>query len=350
MRKPTRPLLIRDLSLGGGSPVRLQSMTLSRPREEAQAREEIATLAQAGSEIVRLAVVDASDLAPLSRLSATSPVPLVADIHFDADLALAALPLTDAVRVNPSNIGCEEALSRIIRRAQELKKPLRFGFNQGSLRHHGSDAAMDLVEAALAVEKLASSLSFTDYCLSVKTSSVASCIRAYEGLSRESEAPLHIGLTEAGTVEQGLVSSSIALGTLLREGIGDTIRVSLATEDRLKEIQAEKNLLSSLGLRDYPRLVACPNCGRRQCDTLPIAREIARFLTTLPPMKLTVAVMGCAVNGPGEAKDADLGIAGGVHDALLFAKGEVIRKVPEAEIIPALESAILDWVKEKQES
>ena len=344
-RHNTRSITIRNKRMGAQAPILLQSMTLSRPSDLEHAKAEIDALIASGADLIRLACLGDDDIEALGILTQYSSVPIITDIHFRPDLALKALEVSDKIRINPSNLGGYEAFKKVVLKAKELNKPMRIGFNQGSLKESGEDPAETLVHEALDWEQKALDLGYNNFCLSVKSSHIETCIRAYELLAKKTNTPLHIGLTESGTPNRGLVTSSLVLGTLLREGIGDTIRVSLSTRDRTQEIKAEKVLLSSLGLYKSAQLVSCPVCGRSQCNTISIAEEISDFLETLPENNLKVAVMGCAVNGPGEAKDADIGVAGGVHEALLFKKGEIIGKVPYDQIASKLKQEILKIIK-----
>lgn len=327
--------------LGKGRPIAVQSMLNVKTTDVATAMAQIKALAAAGCDIVRLAVPDEAAAAAMETLVQQSPVPLVADIHFDYRLALMCIERGVAkVRINPGNIGGEDRVRKVAKAAREKGIPIRIGVNGGSLekgllQQCGGSVAHAMVESAKRHAALLERFDFDDIVISMKSSSVRETIRAYR-LAREAfDYPLHVGVTEAGTYESGLVKSAIGIGSLLADGIGETIRVSL-TDDPVQEVYAAQQILRALGLgRDCIEVVSCPTCGRTKIDLIPIANQIAEAVRDIPA-KLKVAVMGCVVNGPGEAKDADVGIAGGDGCAVLFRKGEVVRKVPEDQIIPVL--------------
>ena len=327
--------------LGKGRPIAVQSMLNVKTTDAMAAMAQINALAAAGCDIVRLAVPDEAAAAAMETLVQQSPVPLVADIHFDYRLALMCIERGVAkVRINPGNIGGEDRVRKVAKAAREKGIPIRIGVNGGSLekgllQQCGGSVAHAMAESAKRHAALLERFDFDDIVISMKSSSVRETIRAYR-LAREAfDYPLHVGVTEAGTYESGLVKSAIGIGSLLADGIGETIRVSL-TDDPVQEVYAAQQILRALGLgRDCIEVVSCPTCGRTKIDLIPIANQITEAVRDIPA-KLKVAVMGCVVNGPGEAKDADVGIAGGDGCAVLFRKGEVVRKVPEDQIIPVL--------------
>ncbi len=327
--------------LGKGRPIAVQSMLNVKTTDATAAMAQIKALAAAGCDIVRLAVPDEAAAAAMETLVQQSPVPLVADIHFDYRLALMCIERGVAkVRINPGNIGGEDRVQKVAKAAREKGIPIRIGVNGGSLekgllQQCGGSVAHAMVESAKRHAALLERFDFDDIVISMKSSSVRETIRAYR-LARDTfDYPLHVGVTEAGTYESGLVKSAIGIGSLLADGIGETIRVSL-TDDPVQEVYAAQKILGALGLgKDRIEVVSCPTCGRTKINLIPIANQIAEAVKDIPA-KLKVAVMGCVVNGPGEAKDADIGIAGGDGCAVLFRKGEVIRKIPEDQIIPVL--------------
>lgn len=327
--------------LGKGRPIAVQSMLNVKTTDAMAAMAQINALAAAGCDIVRLAVPDEAAAAAMETLVQQSPVPLVADIHFDYRLALMCIERGVAkVRINPGNIGGEDRVRMVAKAAREKGIPIRIGVNGGSLekgllQQCGGSVAHAMVESAKRHAALLERFDFDDIVISMKSSSVRETIRAYR-LAREAfDYPLHVGVTEAGAYESGLVKSAIGIGSLLADGIGETIRVSL-TDDPVQEVYAAQQILRALGLgKDCIEVVSCPTCGRTKIDLIPIANQIAEAVKDIPA-KLKVAVMGCVVNGPGEAKDADIGIAGGDGCAVLFRKGEIIRKIPEDQIIPVL--------------
>ena len=327
--------------LGKGRPIAVQSMLNVKTTDAMAAMAQINALAAAGCDIVRLAVPDEAAAAAMETLVQQSPVPLVADIHFDYRLALMCIERGVAkVRINPGNIGGEDRVRKVAKAAREKGIPIRIGVNGGSLekgllQQCGGSVAHAMVESAKRHAALLERFDFDDIVISMKSSSVRETIRAYR-LARDTfDYPLHVGVTEAGAYESGLVKSAIGIGSLLADGIGETIRVSL-TDDPVQEVYAAQKILRALGLgKDCIEVVSCPTCGRTKIDLIPIANQIAEAVKDIPA-RLKVAVMGCVVNGPGEAKDADVGIAGGDGCAVLFRKGEVVRKVPEDQIIPVL--------------
>lgn len=339
-RRETRPVMVGDVPVGGGSPIAVQSMTNTDTRDSAGTVAQIELLAQAGCEIVRVAVPSADALDAFERIVASSPLPVVADIHFDHNLAIEAARRGAAkLRINPGNIGDMARVDAVIDAAGEARIPIRIGVNAGSLASSYRDLDWPLAEklsaSAVAFCEHFESRGFADIVVSAKASSVNATIDAYRLLADDLPYPLHIGVTEAGTSLSGTVKSSVGLGVLLNDGIGDTLRVSL-TADPVEEVRVGWEILGALDIRrNAPELISCPTCGRCQVDLIPIAEEIAeRLRSRHSPVK--VAVMGCVVNGPGEAREADIGVAAGMGVGLLFAKGEPLRKVAEDEIVDAL--------------
>ncbi len=339
-RRQTRPVMVGGVAVGGGAAITVQSMTNTDTRDAAATLAQIARLAEAGCEIVRVAIPHADALASFGAICSESPLPVVADIHFDHRLAIEATRLGAAkLRINPGNIGSTDRVDAVIEAAGEAGIPVRIGVNAGSLAAEYEDRdwplAEKLVASAVSFCEHISARGFEDLVVSAKASSVNATVDAYRKLALSVPYPLHIGVTEAGTSLSGTVKSSVGLGILLAEGVGDTLRVSL-TADPAEEVTVAWEILAALDIRRRgPELVSCPTCGRCEVDMVPIAQEVERRLRLMrTPVK--VAVMGCAVNGPGEARDADVGIASGKGVGLLFRKGEVIRKVPEAEIVEAL--------------
>ncbi len=338
----TRKLKVGKLTLGGGAPVLVQSMTNTDTRNAVQTLAQIDALAKAGCQIVRCAVPDMVAAQALAQICAESPLPVVADIHFDHKLALAAMQAgVHKVRINPGNIGALENVRAVAEMAGEKGIPIRIGVNSGSverelLQKYGSPTPDALVESALAHAALLEQFHFHDICLSVKSSSVPYTMKAYQMLQERTDYPLHLGVTEAGTAYMGTIKSAAGIGGLLALGIGDTIRVSL-TDDPVKEISAALAILKAVGLHEEGiNVVSCPTCGRTQIDLIGIAKEVEQRVANIRGIKMKVAVMGCAVNGPGEAREADLGIAGGKGEGLIFRHGEILRKVPQEQLVDAL--------------
>ena len=341
MNRTTRRIHVGPVAIGGGAPVSVQSMCNTDTRDSTATLAQIGRLAEAGCEIVRCAVPDAEAASALGAICAASPMPVIADIHFDYRLALAALEGGVAgLRLNPGNIGERWKVEEVVKACAERKVPIRIGVNGGSLENellerYGHATSEAMVESALGHIRILEELNYREIKVSLKASDIRRTVEAYRLLSGQIDYPLHIGITEAGTTWSGTIKSAIGLGTLLYEGIGDTLRVSL-TGDPVEEVRVGWEILKSLELRDHgPVFVSCPTCGRCQIDLIGVAEEVERRLHDLP-RKLTIAVMGCVVNGPGEAREADVGIAGGKGQGLLFRKGEVVRKVPAAELADAL--------------
>ena len=343
-RRDTRAVSVGGVTIGGGAPVVVQSMTNTDTRDAPATLAQIARLADAGCEIARVAIPNADALDGFRTICAASPLPVVADIHFDHRLAIEAVGRGAAkLRINPGNIGSMERVNAVIEAAGEAGVPIRIGVNAGSLasEYETKDWPLSdkLAASAIGFCEHFASRGFSDIVVSAKASSVLVTVDAYRRLARELPYPLHVGVTEAGTLRAGTVKSSVGLGILLAEGIGDTLRVSL-TADPVDEVRVAWDILSSLDIRRLgPEMVSCPTCGRCEIDLIPIADEIARRLQEIrTPVK--VAVMGCVVNGPGEARDADFGVAAGRGVGLLFAKGQPLRKVPEDQIVDALMAEI----------
>lgn len=340
-RKKTREVKIGGLSIGGGNPVCIQSMCNTDTRDIDATAAQILELEKAGCELVRVAVPDMAAAEAIGEIKKRIHIPLAADIHFDYRLALRVMELgADKVRINPGNIGDEERIRQVVAMAKAKQIPIRIGVNSGSLEKeflekYGGVTPEALVESALKHVRILEKYAFYQIVVSIKASDVPFSIKAYRLLSEAIPYPIHVGITEAGTPYAGTIKSAVGIGAILAMGIGDTIRVSL-TGDPVEEIRAAKEILKSLGLRKFgPEFISCPTCGRTQIDLITIANEVERRCREIPK-DIKVAVMGCVVNGPGEARDADVGIAGGKGVGLLFRKGEIIRKVPEGELVDAL--------------
>ena len=341
----TKQILVGGVPVGGGAPVSIQSMCSTKTDDVAATVDQIHRLEEAGCEIVRVAVPDMSAARAIGAIKSRIHIPLVADIHFDYRLALeCAAQGVDKIRINPGNIGSRDRVKAVADACRAGRIPIRIGVNGGSLekelrQKYGGVTPQGLVESALGHVALLNQFDFDDICISVKCSSVPLTIAAYRLLSQRCGYPLHLGVTEAGTAEMGMVKSAMGIGGLLCLGIGDTLRVTL-TADPVEEIAAARKILLAAGLRqEGPNLISCPTCGRTNIDLIPMAREVERRLAgcTKP---ITVAVMGCAVNGPGEASSADVGIAGGKGEGLVFRKGRIIAKVPQEHLVDALMAEI----------
>lgn len=349
-RTNTRPIQVGNVTIGGQNKVSIQSMCNTKTKDVKTTVKQILELEQAGCEIIRVACLDIEDAKAIKEIKAQIHIPIVADIHFDYKIALAAIEAgVDKVRINPGNIGSEEKVKAVVEACQKNRIPIRIGVNGGSLekdlleKYGGKPTAKAMVESAKRHIDILKKLNFYDICLSLKASDLDLCIEAYEEAAKTFPYPLHIGITEAGTEFSGTIKSSIGLGVLLREGIGDTLRVSLC-DDPVKEVKVAKEILKDCNLyAKSPTLVSCPTCGRTQIDLIPIAKQVEEFLQTIEA-DITVAVMGCAVNGPGEARNADIGIAGGIKEGLLFKKGEIIRKVPQEQIVEELKKEIKSMI------
>ena len=348
MRKLKRIVNIGGIKIGGDNPIAIQSMCNTDTRDVKATVEQIARLEDAGCEIIRVAVPDMEAATAVKEIKSKIHIPLVVDIHFDYRLALECMKNgADKVRINPGNIGDRDRVRQVVEMAKERGIPIRIGVNGGSLEKnllgkYGGVTADALIESAQGHIDILHDLNFYDIVVSIKVSDVPTTIEAYRKFSEVSDIPLHIGVTEAGTLRSGMVKSAVGIGTLLADGIGDTMRVSL-TADPVEEIYAAYDIQKVLGLRKTnAEIISCPTCGRTQIDLIPIANEVEQRVRNLKkPLK--IAVMGCAVNGPGEAREADIGIAGGRGEGLIFRKGEIIRKVPEDKIVDELMSEIDKW-------
>ena len=352
-RKITRQIRIGSIAIGGGAPISVQSMTNTKTQDAEATVRQIEALASAGCDIVRLAVPDKEAAANIGAIKAQVKVPLVADIHFDYRLALVAIEQgIDALRLNPGNIGGAENVRRVAEAAKARGIPIRIGVNAGSLdkrllAKYGGVTAEALVESALEHVRLLEEQDFHDMKISLKAHDVPLTLAAYRLMSERCDYPLHLGITEAGTVRSGIIKSAVGIGALLAEGIGDTLRVSL-TGDPVVEVRVAREILKSLGLRDYgPTLISCPTCGRTAIDLPSIAERVEERLSGIA-RPIQVAVMGCVVNGPGEARGADVGIAGGKGVGLVFRKGEVVRQVKEEELVEELFREIDSILEEEQ--
>jgi (E)-4-hydroxy-3-methylbut-2-enyl-diphosphate synthase len=345
-----RQIKVGNVPIGGGAPVVVQSMTLTYTHDVDATIEQIARLASAGCEIVRVAVPKTEDAEALKKIIYLSPLPVIADIHFNASLALKSIEAgVAAVRINPGNIGGSDKVATVVKAAKAKGVPMRIGANSGSLPKHlialaQEDTAAALVEEALEQVRLLESMDFRDFKISVKSSSVPTMIRAYRMLSEKVEYPLHLGVTEAGPPATGSIKSSIGVGSLLMDGIGDTIRISL-TADPVKEVEVAWEILKALGLRERgPVMIACPSCGRDNVGVEKLAEVVEQRLKSYP-QAFEVAVMGCAVNGPGEAGDADFGIAGGRDTGFIYAHGRVLKKVSSDILVDELFHEIDQWIE-----
>jgi (E)-4-hydroxy-3-methylbut-2-enyl-diphosphate synthase len=350
-RDKTKVIHIGDRVIGGGNPILIQSMTNTKTNDVAATVAQIRRLAKAGCDIVRCTVPDleaAKAIAQIKAQLADISIPLVADIHFDYKMAVAAIEYgADKIRINPGNIGSKEKVAEVVRAARERSVPIRVGVNSGSLekelieRYHGVTAE-GIVESALDKVHIIEDLDYDNLVISIKSSDVMMCVKAHELLADKTQYPLHVGITEAGTVTNGNIKSAAGLGIILYQGIGDTIRVSL-TGDPVEEIKSAKLILRTLGLRTGGiEVVSCPTCGRTNIDLIGLANQVETMVQDYA-LDIKVAVMGCAVNGPGEAKEADLGIAGGIGEGLLIKKGEIVKKVPEGALLDTLKYELDHW-------
>lgn len=354
LREETRSVQVGNLTIGGNNHVVIQSMCNTKTKNVEATIKQINALQQAGCELVRVAVFDKEDAYAIKEIKKGIHIPLVADIHFDYKLALIAIESgIDKVRINPGNIGSIEKVKAVVDACKKKHIPIRIGVNGGSLEKdilekYGEPTPEGMVESAMKHVKILEDLDFHDIVISLKSSNTMLTIKAYELASKTFPYPLHVGVTEAGTALGGTIKSSLGIGTLLYEGIGNTIRVSLS-DDPVEEIKVAKILLKELGLlKDVPTLVSCPTCGRIQYDLIPIAKEMEDFLKDIH-LDITVAIMGCAVNGPGEARHADIGIAGGVGEGLLIKHGEIVKRVKQEDMVQTLKDEILKMVEEKSE-
>lgn len=347
-REHTRAVAIGNRVIGGGNPVLIQSMTNTRTEDVAATVAQIHRLEAVGCEIVRCTVPTMEAARAVGEIKKQIHIPLVADIHFDYRMALAAIENgADKIRINPGNIGGRDKVEAVVKAAAERKIPIRVGVNSGSLEKellekYGGVTAQGLVESALDKVHLIEGMGYDNLVISIKSSEVMMCVKAHEILARQTRYPLHVGITEAGTVTAGNIKSAAGLGIILYQGIGDTVRVSL-TGDPVEEIRSAKLILRTLGLRRGGiEVVSCPTCGRTRIDLIGLAAQVEEMVKDMP-LDLKVAVMGCAVNGPGEAREADIGIAGGVGEGLLIKKGEIMRKVPEDRLLDTLREELENW-------
>lgn len=352
-RMKTKEVRIGNRVIGADHPILIQSMTNTKTENVADTVAQIQKLTAAGCDIIRCAVPTMEAAAALREIKKQIEIPLVADIHFDYRLAIAAMENgADKIRINPGNIGDEGRVRAVVTEAKERGIPIRVGVNSGSLekdlleKYHGVTAEA-LVESALDKVKLIEDMGYDNLVISIKSSDVMMCVKAHELIAKQTDHPLHVGITESGTVTSGNIKSAIGLGLILNQGIGDTIRVSL-TGDPTEEIKSAKIILRTLGLRKGGiEVVSCPTCGRTRIDLIGLANQVENMVADIP-LDLKVAVMGCVVNGPGEAREADIGIAGGVGEGLIIKHGEIYKKVPEAELLSALREELLHWEQEKE--
>ena len=355
MRKNTRTIQIGDRVIGGGNPILIQSMTNTKTEDIKATVEQIQRLTAAGCEIIRCTVPTIEAAEALTEIKKQITIPLVADIHFDYHMAIAAIEHgADKIRINPGNIGGKDRVKAVVDAAKERKIPIRVGVNSGSLEKellekYGGVTAEGLVESALDKVHMIEDLGYQELVISIKSSDVLMCAKAHELIAEQTDYPLHVGITEAGTLYSGNIKSAVGLGIILYQGIGDTIRVSL-TGDPLEEIKSAKRILKTLGLRkEGIDVVSCPTCGRTQIDLIGLANQVETMVQEFPLNYIKVAVMGCVVNGPGEAKEADLGVAGGKGVGILFRKGEIVKSgIPESELLAALRTELQKLTEEKQ--
>lgn len=347
-RDMTRQVMVGNVPIGGTAPITIQSMTNTRTEDTAATVKQIHELTDAGCQIIRCAVPNFEAAEAIPRIKSQISIPLVADIHFDYKLAIAAIENgADKIRINPGNIGDPDKIQAIVEKAIEHHVPIRIGVNSGSLekeliRKYGGVTAEGLVESAIDKIQMIERFGLKDIIISIKSSDVMMCIKAYELMVDATDYPLHVGITEAGPLSSGIIKSSVGLGVILHKGIGNTIRVSL-TGDRVEEVKTAQKVLSALGLRKCGiEVISCPTCGRTQIDLIRLANQVETLVAGYE-LNLKVAVMGCVVNGPGEAREADLGIAGGRGEGLLFKKGQIIRKMPEAQLLEALKDELDHW-------
>ena len=347
-REHTKVIQIGNRVIGGGNPILIQSMTNTKTEDVKATVAQIQKLTAAGCDIIRCAVPTMEAAEALAEIKKEITIPLVADIHFDYKLAIAAMEYgADKIRINPGNIGGGDRIRAVVEKAKELGIPIRVGVNSGSLekelveKYHGVTAE-GIVESALDKVRIIEELGYDNLVISIKSSDVMMCAKAHELIAKETNYPLHVGITESGTVLSGNIKSAVGLGIILSQGIGDTIRVSL-TGDPLEEIKSAKLILRTLGLKKGGiEVVSCPTCGRTQIDLIGLANKVENMVEDIP-LNIKVAVMGCVVNGPGEAKEADIGIAGGKGEGLLIKKGEIIRKIPEDQLLHVLREELVNW-------
>lgn len=350
LRENTKEIRIGSVTIGGSHPVAIQSMTNTKTEDIKGTVEQILRLEAAGCEIVRCTVPTQEAAEALRKIKQSIHIPLVADIHFDYRLAIAAIERgADKIRINPGNIGGAEHVRAVVEKAKEYEVPIRVGVNSGSLEKqllekYGGVTAEGIVESALDKVRMIEAMDYDRLVVSIKSSDVMMCVKAHELIARQCPYPLHVGITEAGTVYSGNIKSSVGLGIILHEGIGNTIRVSL-TGDPAEEIRSAKLILKTLGLRSGGvEVVSCPTCGRTRIDLIGLANRVEQMVQEFP-LDIKVAVMGCVVNGPGEAREADIGIAGGMGEGLLIKKGEIVKKVKEEELLDTLRQELENWEK-----
>lgn len=348
-RDNTRVINIGNRKIGGGSPVLIQSMTNTKTEDVEATVGQIKSLEAAGCDIVRCAVPTPEAAKALGEIKSRISIPLVADIHFDYRLAIAAIENgADKIRINPGNIGGSENLKAVVEKAGEYNIPIRVGVNSGSLEKdilnkYGRVTADGIVESALDKVRMIEEFGYENIVISIKSSDVPMCVKAHEKMAQVSDYPLHVGITESGTLYSGNIKSAVGLGIILNQGIGDTIRVSL-TGDPVEEIRSAKMILKTLGLRKGGiSVVSCPTCGRTRIDLISLADKVENMVQKYDNLDIKVAVMGCVVNGPGEAREADIGIAGGIGEGLLIKKGQVIKKIPEDKLLSVLEDELKNW-------
>ena len=348
LRNRTKEIRIGNVWIGGSHPVAIQSMTNTKTEDVAATVGQILALEAAGCEIIRCAVPTMEAALALKEIKKQIHIPLVADIHFDYRLAIAAIENgADKIRINPGNIGSKERVQAVVEKAKEYNVPIRVGVNSGSLEKnllekYGGVTAEGIVESALDKVRMIEEMGYDNLVVSIKSSDVLMCVRAHELIAEKCQYPLHVGITESGTVYSGNIKSSVGLGIILHEGIGNTIRVSL-TGDPTEEIRTAKLLLKTLRMRKGGiEVVSCPTCGRTRIDLIALANQVEKMVQDID-LDIKVAVMGCVVNGPGEAKEADIGIAGGIGEGLLIKKGEIVRKVKEEELLETLRQELLNW-------
>lgn len=350
LRNETKEVRIGDVVIGGEHPVAIQSMTNTRTENVEATVEQILRLEAAGCEIVRCTVPTMEAAKALKEIKKQIHIPLVADIHFDYQMAIAAIENgADKIRINPGNIGSQERVKAVVDKAKEYHVPIRIGVNSGSLEKpllekYGGVTAEGIVESALDKVRMIENMEYDNLVVSIKSSDVLMCVKAHELIASKCHYPLHVGITEAGTVYSGNIKSSVGLGIILHEGIGNTIRVSL-TGDPVEEIRSAKLILKTLGLRSGGiEVVSCPTCGRTKINLIELANQVEKMVQEFP-LDIKVAVMGCVVNGPGEAREADIGIAGGIGEGLLIEKGEIVKKVKEEELLETLRQELINWNK-----
>ena len=349
-REETKVVQIGNCKIGGGNPIAIQSMTNTKTEDVEATVAQILALEAAGCDIIRCAVPTMEAAEALTEIKKRIHIPLVADIHFDYRLAIAAIEHgADKIRINPGNIGDVSRVREVVEKAKEYNVPIRVGVNSGSLEKHlvekyGGVTAEGIVESALDKVHMIEEMGYDNLVVSIKSSDVMMCVKAHELIAEQCPYPLHVGITESGTILSGNIKSSVGLGIILYERIGDTIRVSL-TGDPLEEIKSAKLILKTLGLRKGGiEVVSCPTCGRTKIDLIGLANQVENMVADIP-LDIKVAVMGCVVNGPGEAKEADIGIAGGIGEGLLIKKGEIVKKVKEEELLDTLRNELLNWEK-----